>query len=442
MGRKGKGRGEGLFEGGSVPPLAERMKPRTLDEVVGQEHIVGAGKPLRQALKAGQLPSLILYGPPGCGKTSIAKAIARETEADFLQINAVTGGVEDIRASVRKAQQNRLAGKKTIVFIDEIHRFNKAQQDALLPSVESGLITLIGATVENPFFDVISPLLSRCLLFTLKPLNREELREILYRALRDEERGLGRLKVFLEKDAEEHLLNISGGDARRVLNILETVVAGKRGDGEIVVTLRDVEQVGQKAKVRYDRVGDMHYDVISAFIKSVRGSDPDAAIYWLALMLTGGEDPRFIARRLVILAAEDVGLADPMALPVATSAAWAVEFVGMPEAQIPLAEATIYLATAEKSNTSYLALLRAKRDIEQGEIFEVPAHLRDASYRGAEKLGHGEGYLYPHQYQEHYVAQKYLPVEKSYYRPSEQGYERRISAFLAHLKELKEKFHR
>ncbi len=430
----------GIFEEEEHVPLAERMKPKRLDEVVGQEHIVGKEKPLRLALVTGKLPSLILYGPPGSGKTSIAKAIAQETQADFVQINAVTSGVADIRLAVKKAERNRLTGRKTIVFIDEIHRFNKAQQDALLPSVESGLITLIGATIENPFFDVISPLLSRCLLFTLNPLNRDQLRVILYRALKDEKRGLGKYRIRLEPEAEEHLMNMSGGDARRVLNILETAVASKKQDGEILITLKDVEEVGQKAKVRYDRLGDMHYDVISAFIKSIRGSDPDAAIYWLALMLTGGEDPRFIARRLVILASEDIGNADPMAINVATSVAWAVEFVGMPEAQIPLAQATIYLATAPKSNASYSALIRAQKDIEQGQIFEVPKHLRDASYWGAKRLGHGIDYVYPHHYPEHYIPQMYLPAQKSYFRPSDQGYEKRISAFLQHIKELREKY--
>ncbi len=427
----------GMFEKAEDTPLAERMKPRTLEEVVGQEHIVGNDKPLRSALACGQLPSIILYGPPGSGKTSIAKAIAHETQAEFVQINAVTSGVADIRSAVKRAEKNRLAGKKTIVFIDEIHRFNKAQQDALLPWVESGLITLIGATIENPFFDVISPLLSRCLLFMLNPLTREQLKTILHRALQDSERGMGKFKIRFEPEAEEHLLNLSGGDARRVLNILETAVAFRKKDGEIVLSLKDVEEVAQKAKVRYDMAGDMHYDVISAFIKSIRGSDPDAAIYWLALMLVGGEEPRFIARRLVILAAEDIGNADPMAIQVATSVAWAVEFVGLPEAQIPLAQATVYLATAPKSNASYSALIRAKKDIEKGEIFEVPKHLRDANYWGAKKLGHGVDYQYPHDFPHHFVRQTYLPAKKSYYRPSDQGYEKRIARFLQHMKFLK-----
>lgn len=455
---------KGMFEKPEDTPLAERLKPRSLDEVVGQDHIAGPDRPLRFALAAGKLPSLILYGPPGTGKTSIAKAIATQTDAEFLYLNAVTSGVAEIRDAIKKAEGNRRAGRKTLLFIDEIHRFNKAQQDALLPSVESGVITLIGATIENPFFDVISPLLSRSLIFQLKPLEPAHLKQILQRALTDKERGLGGLDVALAPDAEAHLIALSGGDARRLLNVLETAVAArgapapsshvgaeldsarksKRDDVKsspsqaVLITLSEIEAVSQQAKVRYDRLGDMHYDVISAFIKSVRGSDPDAAIYWLALMLTAGEDPRFIARRLVILASEDVGLADRSALPIAMAAAHAVEFIGLPECQLNLAHATLYLATAPKSNSATTAIYKATAEIKEGEILEVPDHLKDSNYPGAKKLGHGTGYKYAHDYPEHYVDQQYLPKDKKYYTPSQSGYEAKIAAFLAHLASLRE----
>lgn len=412
-------------------PLAARMRPRTLAEFAGQEHIVGPGRLLRRAIEADRLGSLIFYGPPGTGKTTLAKIIASTTSSRFVQLNAVTSGIAEIRQVLGEAKEQRdFYGKKTIFFIDEIHRFNRSQQDALLPAVESGLVTLIGATTENPFFEVNTPLLSRSRLFRLESLKSQDIEKVLQQALEDRERGLGLLNVELEPKAREHLVNMADGDARTALNALELAAltteptAGKR-----VITHEIAAESIQRKILQYDKTGDNHYDTVSAFIKSMRGSDPDAAVWWLAKMLQAGEDPRFVARRMVILAAEDVGLADPQGLVIANAAAAAVEFVGMPEAQIPLAQAAIYLATAPKSNAAYLAINAANRDVKNIGQAKVPVHLRDGSYRGAEKLGHGKGYLYPHDYPGHWVEQQYLPdalVGRTYYQPSEEGYEARI----------------
>jgi len=413
-------------------PLASRMRPRTLSEFVGQEHILGSGRLLRRAIEADRLGSLIFYGPPGTGKATLAKIIANTTSSRFVQLNAVTSGVAEIREAIAAAREARdLYGKKTILFIDEIHRFNRSQQDALLPAVESGLVTLIGATTENPFFEVNSPLLSRSRLFRLESLSPQDIAKILQRALTDKERGLGLLNVVLEPKAQEHLINMADGDARSALNALELAALTTEPDkeGRRIITQEIAAESIQRKVIQYDQSGDNHYDTISAFIKSMRGSDPDAAVYWLAKMLKAGEDPRFIARRMVIFAAEDVGLADPQGLLVANAAAEAVEFVGMPEAQIPLAQAVIYLATAPKSNSAYLAIKAANADVENFPQAKVPLHLRDASYKGAAKLGHGKGYLYPHDYPGHWVEQQYLPDplrDRTYYKPSAQGYEEKI----------------
>ncbi|HET7625963.1 MAG TPA: replication-associated recombination protein A [Verrucomicrobiae bacterium] len=409
-------------------PLAARMRPRNLDEYVGQTHILGKGQLLRRAIEADRIQSLIFFGPPGTGKTSLAQIIARQTKSKFERLSGVESNVADMRR-VLSSSANRLenTGQSTILFVDEIHRFNKSQQDVLLPDVESGVVKLIGATTHNPFFFVNSPLVSRSQIFELKPLGEEELFSLLQRALKDEERGLGYLKISADENALRHLAKISDGDARKALNALEiaALTTSPEQNGEIKITLEVAEQSIQKKAVVYDDE-DAHYDTISAFIKSMRGSDADAALYWLAKMIHAGEDPRFIARRIVICAAEDVGLADPMALVLATSALEAAEFVGWPEAQIPLAEATIYIATANKSNSAYTAIAAALADVKSGRTIEVPKHLRDANYSGAKKLGHGEGYKYAHDYGGHFVAQDYLGVDKTYYEPTEQGVEKKI----------------
>jgi putative ATPase len=409
-------------------PLAARMRPRDLNEFVGQSHILGPGQLLRRAIEADRIQSLIFYGPPGTGKTSLAQIIARQTRSKFERLSGVESNVADMRRVLSLAA-NRLENKQqsTILFIDEIHRFNKAQQDVLLPDVEGGVVRLIGATTHNPFFFVNSPLVSRSQIFELRPLREEELYALLQRALADHERGLGYLKVRAEEAALRHLAKLSDGDARKALNALEIAALTTPPDagGAIHLDLTVAEQSIQKKAVVYDDE-DAHYDTISAFIKSMRGSDPDATLYWLAKMIHAGEDPRFIARRIVIHAAEDVGLADPMALVLANAAFQAAEFIGWPEARIPLAEAAIYIATATKSNSTVLAIDAALKDVESGRTLAVPEHLRDASYRGAKRLGHGQGYQYAHDHPEHFVAQDYLGADKRYYEPTEQGVEKKI----------------
>ena len=428
---------ETLPEGKSAPapdtfrnqPLAARMRPRNLDEFAGQTHILAPGQLLRRAIEADRIQSLIFYGPPGTGKTSLAQIIARQTKSKFERLSGVESNVADMRR-VLSAAANRLenTGQSTILFIDEIHRFNKAQQDVLLPDVESGVIKLIGATTHNPFFFVNSPLVSRSQIFELRPLAEDELFELIQRALIDAERGIGYLKIKIEKDAAHHLAKLADGDARKALNSLEiaALTTPLESDGTIRITLAVAEQSIQKKAVVYDGDGDAHYDTISAFIKSMRGSDPDAALYWLAKMIHAGEDPRFIARRIVICAAEDVGLADPMALVLANTALQVAEFVGWPEARIPLAEATVYIATANKSNSAYMAIDAALEDVRSGRTLPVPEHLRDTHYQGAERLGHGKGYEYAHDHPEHFVAQDYLGADKHYYEPTEQGVEKKI----------------
>ena len=410
-------------------PLAARMRPRSLDEFAGQSHILGPGQLLRRAIEADRIQSLIFYGPPGTGKTSLAQIIARQTKSKFERLSGVESNVADMRR-VLSAAANRLenTGASTILFIDEIHRFNKSQQDVLLPDVESGVIKLIGATTHNPFFFVNSPLVSRSQIFELRPLTEDELFELIQRALIDAERGIGYLKIKIEKEAAHHLAKLADGDARKALNSLEiaALTTPPESDGTIRITLAVAEQSIQKKAVVYDGDGDAHHDTISAFIKSMRGSDPDAALYWLAKMIHAGEDPRFIARRIVICAAEDVGLADPMALVLANACLAASEFVGWPEARIPLAEATIYIATANKSNSAYKAIDAALEDVRSGHTIPVPEHLRSAAYKGAERLGHGQGYQYAHDGKEHFIAQDYLGVDKTFYEPTEQGVEKKI----------------
>ncbi len=413
-----------------VAPLATRMRPACFEEFVGQAHILGPGKLLRRTIETGKIGSIIFYGPPGTGKTSLARIIASVTNSAFVQISAVTSGVRDIRSTEEAARQGlRISGKRTILFVDEVHRFNKAQQDVLLPSVEKGILSLIGTTTHNPFFYINAALVSRSRIFEFHPLSRDEMKTIVRRALKDKKRGLGDLRVDLADEALEHILTVSDGDVRRALNALEVAaVSTPPGeDGAIRVSLTCAEDSIQKKAVVYDKDGDAHYDTISAFIKSMRGSDPDAAVYWLAKMLYAGEDPRFVARRIVICAAEDVGNADPQALVLANAALQAAEFVGMPEAQLPLAQAAIYVATAPKSNSACEAISKAMADVEKGESERVPAHLQDGSYPGAKRMGRGEGYKYPHDYPDHVVNQDYMPRDAVYYQPSDQGFEREIA---------------
>ncbi len=420
-------------------PLAERMRPRSLDEYAGQQHILGPGKLLRRAIEADRFSSIVLYGPPGTGKTSLAGIIAQTTHARFERLSGVESTVADLRKVIAAAAL-RLArdGTRTILFIDEIHRFNKAQQDVLLPDVERGTVRLIGATTMNPFFYVNSPLVSRSLVFELRPLAATDLRGLLDRALSDTERGLGGRNVRLHDDAAKHLAEICDGDARRCLNALElaALTTPPGPDDAIELTREVIEESIQRKAVVYDAKDDAHYDTISAFIKSIRGGDPDAALYWLAKMLHAGEDIRFIARRLVIAASEDIGLADSRGLLVAVAAQQACEFVGLPEAQIPLAHAAVYLATAPKSNTAYMGLLAAQSDLQKGRTLAVPEHLRDKHYKGAEKLGHGKGYKYSHDFPDAYVPQAYLPEGRVFYEPSDRGEEKRIAERLAHWRAL------
>ena len=423
-------------------PLASRMRPTTLDEVVGQKHIIGKDKLLYRAIRADQLGSIIFYGPPGTGKTTLAKVIANTTSASFRQINATVAGKKDMEDVVKEAKDALgMYGKKTILFVDEIHRFNKSQQDYLLPYVEDGTITLIGATTENPYFEVNGALLSRSSVFELKALEKEDIKELVLRAVRDEKKGMGSYHAVIDDEAADFLADVSGGDARAALNAVELgVLTTERdpADGLIHITLDVAQECIQKRAVRYDKDGDNHYDTISAFIKSMRGSDPDAAVYYLARMLYAGEDIKFIARRIMICAAEDVGNADPQALTVAVSAAQAVERIGMPEAQIILSQAVLYVATAPKSNSACNAVFEAMDAVKNQRSMPVPVHLQDSHYGGSAKLGHGIGYRYAHDYPNHYVKQQYLPdgmEGRCFYHPSENGYESKIAKHMRFLRE-------
>ena len=421
-------------------PLASRMRPTTLDEVVGQKHIIGKDKLLYRAIKADKLGSVIFYGPPGTGKTTLAKVIAHTTSARFEQINATVAGKKDMEEIVKNAKDAiGMYGQKTILFVDEIHRFNKSQQDYLLPFVEDGTITLIGATTENPYFEVNNALLSRSRIFELKPLEKQDIRELVIRAVYDTEKGMGTYGADITDEAADFLADVANGDARAALNAVELgiLTTDKSEDGKIHITIDVAAECIQKRVVRYDHDGDNHYDTISAFIKSMRGSDPDAAVYYLARMLYAGEDVKFIARRIMICASEDVGNADPNALVVAVSAAQAVERIGMPESQIILSQAAAYVATAPKSNAAYVGIQNAMKAVANMRTMPVPAHLQDKHYKGAEKLGHGLGYKYAHDYPNHYVAQQYLPDGMEgmrFYEPSENGYEKKIREHMEFIK--------
>lgn len=416
-------------------PLAERMRPRTLSEFVGQRHLLGEGKILTNSLAQGHLPSLILWGPPGCGKTTLARLLADATNAQFHPLSAVTSGVKDLRAAVEKARDLRqMLRQQTVLFVDEIHRFNKAQQDALLPDVEEGVVTLVGATTANPFFAVNSALVSRSQIFQLEPLPPADVKTLLQRALRDVPRGLGRFDVRITEEALDYLSEVCDGDARRALAALEIgVLSG--GRPPIAFDRQLAEESVQRKAVQFDADGDAHYDTASALIKSIRGSDPDAALYWLARMLEGGEDIRFICRRLIILASEDIGNADPQALPLAVAAMQACEFVGLPECQLTLSQAVTYLACAPKSNAATVAIAEARRDIREHRLLPVPRQLRDSHYGGARKLGHGQGYQYAHQDPSGVVAQDYLGVEREYYRPVERGFEAELAKRLQQIRQ-------
>ncbi|MAT15806.1 MAG: AAA family ATPase [Planctomyces sp.] len=408
----------------AAKPLAARMRPRTLDEYVGQQHFLGEGKLLRRMLQADRISSVVFYGPPGTGKTSLAEVIASHTKSHFARLNAAASSVKELRVQLDRARQFlETRGERTLLFIDELHRFNKAQQDVLLPDVEAGVIRLIGATTANPFFSLVSPLVSRSQVFEFKSLEHADILTLLNRALTDRERGLGKYQVTAEEDALDFLAEICDGDARRALNALEIGVLSLPDDGDRRLTLEAAQESIQKKAIQYSADGDEHYDAASAFIKSMRGSDPDAALYWLARMIEAGEDPRFLARRIVIAASEDVGNADPQALVVANAAAQATEFVGLPEARIILSQATIYVALAPKSNASYVAIDAALKDVREQRVIPVPVHLRDSDYQGAKRLGHGEGYQYAHSGEGGWVAQDYLGVEKNYYDPVERGFE-------------------
>ena len=425
-------------------PLADRMRPETIDEFIGQDHILGEGKILSRSIKADRINSMIFYGPPGTGKTTLAMIISNSTNLLFEKLSAVTSGVKDIRQVMERVEENlKLYGKRTILFIDEIHRFNKSQQDALLPFVERGVVILIGATTENPYFEVNKALLSRVMILKLEPLTRENLKKMIDNALNDKEKGLGLYNVNITDKAIEYLLTIANGDGRVILNSLEIGVlsTSKNEDGKIHLDLDEIKSSIQIKASNYDKDGDQHYDTVSAFIKSMRGSDPDATLYWLAKMINAGEDPKFIARRIIICASEDVGNADPNALNIAVSAFNAVNIVGMPEGRIPLAQAALYIATAQKSNASYLGIDRALEDIKSMDMGKVPSHLRDTSYPGAKNFGHGIGYKYPHNYEGAYIKQQYLPTEfidNKYYEPTENGYEKEIKKRMLSLEDENE----
>ena len=422
----------------SAQPLAARMRPRSLDEFVGQRHFLGEGKLLRRMLAADRLSSIIFYGPPGTGKTSLAEVIANHTRRDFRKLNAAAVGVKEVRAVLDSAR-DRLAvdGSRTVLFIDELHRFSRSQQDVLLPDVEAGVVTLIGATTANPFFSLVSPLVSRSQIFEFQPLDRADVLELLASALQDKERGLGNCDVEVTDEALDFLADISEGDARQSLGALEVGVLSVQEEGR-PLDLEVAQESIQKKAIRYDHDGDEHFDAASALIKSMRGSDPDAALYWLARMLEAGEDPRFLARRIVIAASEDVGNADPRALQVAMAAAQATEFVGMPECRIPLAQAVTYVATAPKSNASYVAIDAALTDVREQRVLPVPVHLRDSHYAGAKRMGHGEGYQYAHSGDDGWVDQDYLGVERTYYEPVDRGFEAELKERLERLRERRD----
>jgi putative ATPase len=424
-------------------PLAARLRPTSIEEVVGQEHIIGKGKLLYRAIKADKLGSLIFYGPPGTGKTTLAKVIANTTKSEFVQLNATISGKKDIQKVIEEAKSRLgMTLGKTILFIDEIHRFNKAQQDALLPYVEDGTITLIGATTENPYFEVNNALVSRSRVFQLKPLSSEDIKKLILRAIEDKEKGMGNFNATIDKEALAFLADMANGDARAALNAVELGVLTTEPDEEGVIrlTLDVASECIQKRVINYDKNGDNHYDTVSAFIKSMRGSDPNATVYYLARMIYAGEDPKFIARRIVICAAEDVGNADPKAIEVAMAAASAIDFIGMPEGRIILSQAATYVACAPKSNAAYLAIDDALEDVKNIQINTIPTYLKDSHYRGAKDLGNGTGYKYAHDYDNHYVEQQYLPdelVNKKYYVPTEQGYEKTIREYFKRINEIK-----
>lgn len=421
-------------------PLAVRMRPQTLDEVVGQGHLLSEGRLLRRTIQSGRLSSLILYGPPGSGKTSTAKIISKMIHSRFISINAVSSNVAELRQIIQDAQKFRQRqGMQTVLFIDEIHRFNRAQQDVLMPDVEEGTIILVGATTHNPSFVLNGPLLSRALVCELHPLSEEDIIALLKRSIKDEDRGLGKIKIQIEEDALKHLAQSSAGDARRALNALEVgaLTTPPNASGLLIFDLQVAQESSQRKVVYHDREGDYHYDLASAFIKSMRGSDADASVYWLAKMLYAGEEPRFIIRRIMILASEDIGNADPQALILASAGLQAVEFIGMPEVQIILSQLVIYMALAPKSNASYLAISKATDDVRNLKIDEVPSHLRDSHYPGAKKMGHGEGYQYAHNFPGHFVDQEYKPTQREYYHPTDIGFERVLSERLSAIKKLR-----